>query len=214
MYKDTTERKVTENWVVRVQTLWKEFGMFGVWENQGSLYKNKTVKIPKSNMLDRYEHNWLAHVGLSPTFGTTGTKLRTYIQFKHTFGLENYILVERKFQRRQNMAKLRISAHSLCIETGRYRRPPTPPEQRLCQLCSSGAVENEQHFVLECSLYADERRKLMNTLYNICPGLVNLQNTEKFNFIISLNNGDPEFVEPVLQYLTVCFEKRSDTIAV
>ena len=103
---------------------------------------------------------------------------------------------------------------SLCIETDRYRRPPTPPEQRLCQLCSSGAVENEQHFVLECSLYADERRKLMNTLYNICPGLVNLQNTEKFNFIISLNNGDPEFVEPVLQYLTVCFEKRSDTIAV
>ena len=101
MYKDTTERKVTENWVVRVQTLWKEFGIFGVWENQGSLYKNKTVKIPKSNMLDRYEHNWLAHVGLSPTFGTTGTKLRTYIQFKHTFGLENYILVERKFQRRQ-----------------------------------------------------------------------------------------------------------------
>ena len=67
--------------------------MPGIWENQGSIYKHKSVKLLKRSMLDRYEHHWLAHIGLSPTFGTAGTKLRTYIQVKRDFGLENYIMV-------------------------------------------------------------------------------------------------------------------------
>ena len=135
-----------------------------IWENQGSIYKHKTVKLLKQHMFDRYEHHWLALVGLSPTFGTARTKLRTYIQVKHEFGLENYIMVEKNFKRRQHMAKLRISAHPLRIESGRYCRPPLPPEQRVCQYCDSDAVENEEHFLLDCSLYTDERGELLQTL--------------------------------------------------
>jgi len=101
--------------------------MFGIWENQGSTYKHRSVKLLQQIMAARYEHNWLAHVGLSPTFGNVGTKLRTYIQVKRDFGLEHYILAEKNFKRRQAMSKLRLSAHPLRIETGRYCRPPLPP---------------------------------------------------------------------------------------
>ena len=164
-------------------------------------------------MLDRYEHNWLAHVGLSPTFSNAGTKLRTFIQVKREFGLEKYIMVEKNFKRRQHMSKLRISAHPLRIESGRYCRPPLPPEQRVCQYCNIDAVENEEHFILECTLYNDERHELLQSLGHIFPDFVNFTKMETFNFILSLNNGDTELVEPVLKFVSACFEKRSPSVA-
>ena len=88
MYSDKS-RANESNWARGVKNIWTEFGMSGMWENQGSLYKHKSVRLLKQKMLDRYEHHWLAHVGLSPTFVTAGTKLRTYIQVKHDFRLES-----------------------------------------------------------------------------------------------------------------------------
>ena len=211
MHEDARDRN-HENWVTRVRSLLTEFRMPGVWENQGSLYKHKTVRTLKGIMLDRYEHNWLAYVGLSPTFSTPGTKLRTYIQFKHSIGLENYVIAIKSFKKRQSMAKLRISAHPLRIETGRYCRPPTPADQRVCQFCNSGAVENEDHFILSCSIYSDERKKLFDSLVGICPNLLQLDHRELFNFIMSCNNGDSEIIEHVCLYVSECFEKRNNYI--
>ncbi len=36
---------------------------------------------------------------------------------------------------RKSMTSLRISAHKPAIERGRYSRPPTPADQRLCLNC-------------------------------------------------------------------------------
>ena len=52
------------------------------------------------------------------------------------------------------IAGLRMSAHNLQIEMGRRTR--TPREKRKC-VC--GDVEDEEHFILQCSLYTDIRRK-------------------------------------------------------
>ncbi len=110
---------------------------------------------------------------------------------------------------RQNMAKLRISAHTLRIESGRYCRPPLLPEQRICQYCSSGAVENEEHFLLDCTLYTDERHELYQVLYDIFPNFMHMVKVEMFNLILSLNYGDTEIVQPVLKYASECFAKRA-----
>ena len=209
MFTDTN-RTQDSNWVGGIQRIWTEFGMSGIWENQGSLYKHKAVKNLKKNMLDRYEHNWLAHVGLSPTFSTAGTKLQTYIRVKQYFGLENYIRVTKNFKWRQDMAKLRLSAHPLRIESGRYCRPPLPPEQRVCQYCNLGGVENEEHFLLDCTLYAEERYELQQALSHICPKFGNLAKSELFSLILSMNNGDTELVKPILKFVSDCFDKRSE----
>ena len=48
----------------------------------------------------------------------------------------------------KTITKLRISAHNLMIETGRYKRPnKVPLENRVCDLC--GTIENEIHFVMQ-----------------------------------------------------------------
>ena len=59
------------------------------------------------------------------------------------------------------IAGLRTSSHNLQIEMG--RRTKTPKEERKCRC---GEVEDEEHFTLNCDLYADIRRK-HNVLNNI-----------------------------------------------
>ena len=54
--------------------------------------------------------------------------------------------------------KLRISAHQLYVETGRYCNLFIPRENRFC-FYSKNFVEDEKHFLLDCPLYVIE-----------CPG--------------------------------------------
>jgi hypothetical protein len=69
-------------------------------------------------------------------------ELRTYTTFKVHFGFEHYLSVIGNFEHRRCLTKLRISAHRLHVETGRYQG--IPPHQRLCGQCDSGEVENEK----------------------------------------------------------------------
>ena len=45
--------------------------------------------------------------------------------------------------------KTGISAHFLPIETGRYEG--TPREKRVCPLCFSRSIGDEQHYLMYCS---------------------------------------------------------------
>ena len=55
-------------------------------------------------------------------------KLRTYTTFKVHFGFENYLSVIGNFEHRRCLTKLKISAHRLHIETGRYQGKPSTPK--------------------------------------------------------------------------------------
>ncbi len=56
---------------------------------------------------------------------------------------------------RKHFCKLRISAHKLAIETGRYTVPKTLPDDRYCLLCKHGSVESEYHFLSQCVKLSD-----------------------------------------------------------
>ena len=70
-----------------------------------------------------------------------------------------------------DLAKLRMSAHRLQIEVGRYQHKP--PEEIVCHLCTTTTieaffqlpflelvVETEEHFLQECPFYTDIRKSL------------------------------------------------------
>ena len=54
------------------------------------------------------------------------------------------------------LSKLRISAHKVVIEGGRYLS--IPKNERICTACITGEVEDEDHFLLNCSLYKPLRQ--------------------------------------------------------
>ena len=78
-----------------------------------------------------------------------GFKLRTYAKFKTTFNLKNYLLSIKCINSRILFTKLRISAHDLLIETGRYTKPKKTPVENN-RFCKSNKIEDEPHFIHHC----------------------------------------------------------------
>lgn len=59
--------------------------------------------------------------------------------------------------RRMRLAQLRTGSHWLRVETGRWHK--LPREERVCSHCNSGAVEDAEHMVFDCSHYAGVRQQ-------------------------------------------------------
>lgn len=64
---------------------------------------------------------------------------------QNEYELQHQLKLPLKKCDRSVITKLRISAHLLFIEIGRYSKPPIPREKRLCNFCKL-FVEDEKHF--------------------------------------------------------------------
>ena len=66
--------------------------------------------------------------------------------------------------------KLRVSSHRLEVEIGRWSRPvSTPFDERKCKICDK--LEEEFHFLFECSLYADLRKQYISRYFIERPSM-------------------------------------------
>ena len=84
---------------------------------------------------------------------------------------------------RHALAKLRTSSHNLEIERGRHTRPVTPADLRICTVCN--VVEDEEHLLLHCVKYAEERNVLFSKIVIAFPDFNNLSSNDKLVFLIS-----------------------------
>ena len=83
-----------------------------------------------------------------------------FLNFEHQMYLE--ALNVKKC--RVAMSKLRVSSHRLEIEVGRWARPNrTPVVERKCRYCNK--LEDEFHFLLECTLYVDLRKQYIKKYF-------------------------------------------------
>ena len=70
----------------------------------------------------------------------------------------------------QALTRLRVSSHRLHIEAGRWAKPISIPlNERKCSICQQ--LEDEYHFVLECSIYNDLRKKYIPKKYWLRPNM-------------------------------------------
>ena len=74
------------------------------------------------------------NININKPEGKKGSnKLRTYKLFKENFQLEYYLTAVAAVRYRIALTRIRVSCHSLSIETGRYQKPTSLPiNQRLC----------------------------------------------------------------------------------
>jgi hypothetical protein len=109
-----------------------------------------------------------------------------------------------------SIAKLRISAHDLEIERGRYFTPSIPANMRFCKICKD-IVENEIHFVTECPLYNELRKEILDKCIKADLHIGDLtDNNDLFVHILTTDNF--RVISSLGHFLVKCFEKRKDAL--
>ncbi len=180
-------------WLMNIRRLVNDtLGLKHLWENQGTV---KHVKSAVNNLRTIFEFQWANALNKINQHSNSGNKLRTYAIFKKTFNYEKYLDFTTDYKKRKFITKLRISAHKLEIESGRYQnkkkgRVQVPAKDRLCKFCSSNQVEDEKHVVMYCKNYADDRRILFKLLDDIFPNMCQLSGDEQFNFIMKCEDAE------------------------
>ena len=121
--------------------------------------------------------------------GTVANESRTT---KRIWQIEDYLHSDDPYYRHQ-MCRLRHGAHQLRVSTGRLERSEEDEkktlerEKRICELCNSGKVEDENHFVYECNIYEDLRVNLMLRLED--AGCTKMRLDEAHNGLLSVMMG-------------------------
>lgn len=137
-------------------------------------------------------------------------KLDTYFSIKRNFGMEKYLILD-TFSHRKALCQLRISAHNLSIESGRYTKNKSiPRDQRICKYCKSNSVESEFHFLTACTLYEEERVVLYKKIYNVNPNFISLDDNEKAHWLLIQEN--LEIISSLAFYVNACFKKRNNVV--
>jgi hypothetical protein len=154
---------------------------------------NSQVKISRKlitgTLKDLYKTHWLDELN-------SQHKMRTYVKIKDKFCMEDY-LISLASEHRKSLTRFRISAHNLAIERGRYTKPPTALQNRTCLHCPSH-VEDEHHFLLDCTAHMQSRIKLFRHINEVCPNFENLADDKKFIFMLSA--GD-DLIKHVAQFI-------------
>ena len=173
--------------------IYNKLGQQHMWNNQGSKMNRKYRLTAQKNLLYIFHFQWANALKRPPHSDTNskkkeGNKLRTYNQFKSAFKFEPYLDHIAAFHDRRNICRFRTSAHHLQIERGRYTRPVTPIEKRLCKVCNE--IEDEKHLLLKCKTFNIDRNIMFDNLFEIFPSMKQNKDEDNFNFIMS--SSDPE----------------------
>jgi hypothetical protein len=151
------------------------YNWFGyVWENPYVIQCNQCLPIFKNRLVDCFIQKWFNDINNSPPLS-----LYKHIKCSLHYDYEQYLdhVVSKPLT--SVITKLKISAHNLIIEVGRYSVNRVQRCDRVCQLCETGAIEDEYHFVCRCPALVNERTFLPKYVYT---------KPSMFNFIDFLSN--------------------------
>ena len=129
------------NWILTIEKLIKTFNLIEV----NSKHFKRTAKV---NISEYYKTSWKNKL-------TTQNlpRLQVYKLINSEFTVPKHLGLP--YHMRKVISKIRCSNHQLEIEKGRHTK--TLREDRICKTCASGAIEDENHFLLQCLTYTPLR---------------------------------------------------------
>ena len=98
------------------------------------------------------------------------------------------------------IAKLRSGILQLHVETGRYNQ--TKIVDRICNICNSGEIEDDFHFICKCEFYSDIRSQLYTDICNIDETFRVLDDENKFIRLLS------DYNHKLGKFVKVAWDKR------
>lgn len=193
-------QKEDSQWILSIKKILYMCGFQHVWTNKSTFSIEKLAFALKCKLESKNKRWWTSKISGS-------SKLEFYKSVKHEFSLERYLLLPLDSKVKRRFTQLRISAHRLCIETGRYSRPKLSRENRFCFSCNN-EIEDEKHFLLHCKVYNSFRETLYLELRKIVGSLSEHDHSLLELFYMFDNDFTPLFMEFVYN----AFEHRNTVI--
>ena len=183
------------NWCSKLKQLLCSLGFYDVWLQQSVGDIDMFLAILKQRLKDNFVQNWHERLHNS----SRALFYRTIANFE----FQSYLDIFNANKLCQAMVRLRVSSHRLQIEAGRWSRPTrTPVNERKCLICN--VLEDEYHFILECSMYTELRKQFIHKKYWKHPNMV--------KFIELLNNENDTNRKKLGIFVYKSFEKRNEML--
>ena len=128
------------NWILTIEKLVRLFGLIEV---PGKKFKEKTKTVIPLYFIENWKRKLL---------NEDISRLNTYKTLNDNFSIPKHLGLP--YQSRKIISRTRCSNHPLAIEKGRHKNPIIPREERLCELCDTMEIEDEDHFLLRCTSYS------------------------------------------------------------
>ena len=168
-------------WFTKVKSILDDTGLSYIWNQLPSsrpppdMLSNQVTQI----LQDQFVQTWRAQIDESE-------KAMNYKIFKQNFKQEKYFSLLPTSSIIQFM-KFRTCNHKLAIETGRYNN--TPRRDRRCNLCNSDTLGDEYHFLFECRILQNVRKKFLKQQYQQSPNTLKfeqLMQSTDYNELVNL----------------------------
>ncbi len=138
--------------------------------------KHSKVKETEKITQEEYIYDWQQKV-------TQVKKWPYFHSIQSDYKLAPYLSIIKGYGQRKLLTKYRLSEHSLCVETGRHKQSWRARELRLCSHCTDGLIEDELHFLTECSKYKHIRHAYFKQIALVSPEFQQMSCTEKLIYI-------------------------------
>lgn len=139
-----------------------------------------------------------------------GTKIPKYISEYQddavSLNIADYLQYNMSQQKKRAITKLRLRSNRLEVIRGRFTRPKTPLEDRICKTCKSG-IDDEMHFITQCATLTELRIRLYKNIRAINHDFPNLSDEDKTKYI--LNPPSEEAAEFIGTFLIQSIDKRN-----
>ena len=142
-------------WLGRLKDLLDKLGLSDIWNNQASnLNMNSFKNIVKSRLHDTGIQEWHSSV-------EENSQCLNYRIFKQSNHFEKYFELLNDLEIKA-LCKFRCVNHKMPIVIGRHNN--IPRNERLCNICDKSQIGDEFHYLFQCSVFEEQRKKMFETL--------------------------------------------------
>ena len=163
--------RCSNNWSYDIKTIFEELDMLPLYENKEPC----DLDTSKNQFVKDFEKECVTEINNKP-------KLRTFKLFKDNCNPSTYLTSCMNRYERSLLAKFRSGILQLKIETGRFNQ--TKLEERVCECCNVGQIEDELHFLIKCNLYTELRNRLFVKISRTKPEFLNMNDKDKFIYLM------------------------------
>ena len=197
---------LNDSWFDAIKIIINTTGQYHIWNNQTDL-----INLPQfqKSKIQNYVIQTLKDVYTQSANAKINSESKLYL-FKNGTNprvMSKYLCTLYGRDRRRVFANFRLGTFDLELEKGRHFG--IPRESRICKICNTKNIENEDHFLFSCPPLSLTRNLFIQKISNIHENFSKMSSSEKISFLFFNDELDND-TERIAADFLLALEKRKN----